>query len=239
MRRSQAPSALYEKYVGPSEEPPKPEETGDDQKKKRGRKKAEPEAPVNPMKAMMDWYFSGLKEGKFNPLNVEKRKEEEAEESKKEESDEDTTKKGKNVVMDQKSPPLFFAVHYNNKQKSGDTGFGSFFISSDSVQASSKLDSKELSCTIKMVAFECFDPLGKKLNETPVVRSEYDNGDPKVTIKKKEVFFQSEFSCEIGNRKAKLLEEVKPEDFESGRFFLKDRKQIEKELKKAQKERPK
>ncbi|KYR01271.1 SNF2-related domain-containing protein [Tieghemostelium lacteum] len=126
------------------------------------------------------------------------------------------TKKGKNVFMNSTSPFMYFLIKYKNTQKVGEEGTAILEVSYENAII--------------------FNLEGKQIGKTGLTRM--GENDPeegqKVLIKKKEVYFNEDFSMNIGNKWVKLIIQVNEEEYKNGSIFLKTDEIIAKKKKEKQ-----
>ncbi|EGG23345.1 SNF2-related domain-containing protein [Cavenderia fasciculata] len=139
----------------------------------------------------------------------QKKKDDEEEKKHQELQIEEENKKGRNIVLRSDSKPIYYLMTYRNIKTSEDGGMGILEVTYNDVT---------------VISME-----GKQIGHAALTRmSPTDDGDDgstgktqKVLIKKKEVFFQEEFSLAIGNKWVKILTSVDEEDYKNGSIFLK------------------
>ncbi|GAM18460.1 hypothetical protein SAMD00019534_016350, partial [Acytostelium subglobosum LB1] len=206
MKRSLAPSSLYEKKQK-TEHLPSLENLLDQQQQlmeamtKKSRKKQAPMRPINHLelfnvtmgktKLSSEDDDAAASTSAAGPISI---------------ADED--RKGKNVVMQLDSPPLYYLCNYKNIQKAGDDGMAILEVTYDAVVVIS-MEGKQIgrATLTRMGATDDDEGGGGKIQ--------------KVLIKKKEVYFQEDFTMTIGNKWVKILITVLEDEYKKGTIFLK------------------
>ncbi|KAM9992129.1 hypothetical protein ACTFIZ_012799 [Dictyostelium cf. discoideum] len=218
MKRSLAPSAIYENKKLKYDLPDIVETTPDDSDKgKRGRKKA----PIPTVNHLEKYSIKKKVE-----LKDEDNKSDDSSGSGSSNGDKirEETKKGKNQRMNPDSDPYYFLIKYKNTTKNDEEdGLGILILYYDQAIVQS---------------IE-----GRQIGKTSLTRGNDDDDDgkgqyQKVMIKKKEVYFQEDFAMAIGNKWIKIILSVSEEEFKNGSIFLKTdsiikKKKEEKKEKKA------